>query len=43
MMDLLGIKTVRPGANGNPSAPNGANYDESKANIYGRAGPACFE
>ena len=37
MMDLLGIKTVRPGANGNPSAPNGANYDESKANIYGPA------
>ncbi|MDE3163200.1 MAG: acetylxylan esterase, partial [Acidobacteriota bacterium] len=37
MMDLLGIKTLRPGANGNPSAPNAANYDESKANIYGPA------
>ena len=37
MMDLLGIKTVRPGASGSPSAPNAANYDELKANIYGPA------
>ncbi len=35
MMDLLGIKTLRPGANGNPKAANAANYDESKADIYG--------
>src|SRR5690349_1624319 len=33
MMEALGIKSLRPGANGsNPNAPNAANYDESKAN-----------
>ncbi len=35
MMDLLGIKTLRPGASGDPKAPNAANYDESMADIYG--------
>jgi len=34
MMDLLGIKELRPGASGSPNLPNSANYDESKANIY---------
>jgi (4-O-methyl)-D-glucuronate---lignin esterase len=34
MMDLLHIKSLRPGASGNPNAPNAANYDESKANPY---------
>ena len=35
MMDLLGIKSLRPGRNGmNPKAENYANYDESKANPY---------
>jgi len=35
MMDLLGIKSLRPGANGmDPKAENYANYDESKANPY---------
>jgi len=34
MMDQLGIKAVRPGANGNESAPDHANYDEAKANPY---------
>jgi hypothetical protein len=35
MMEALGIKSLRPGANGmNPNAPNAANYDESKANPY---------
>ena len=35
MLDVLGIKTLRQGANGNnPNAPNAANYDESKANPY---------
>jgi peptidoglycan/xylan/chitin deacetylase (PgdA/CDA1 family) len=34
-MDLLKIKTLRQGADGNnPQAPNAANYDESKANSY---------
>src|SRR5688500_1611866 len=34
MMDQLGIKALRPGYSGNESAPNHANYDESKANPY---------
>jgi len=35
MMDQLHITSLRQGANGsNPSAPNAANYDESKANPY---------
>jgi len=35
MMEALGIKSLRPGANGmNRNAPNAANYDESKANPY---------
>src|SRR6185312_8515960 len=34
MMDQLGIKAMRPGPSGNESAPNHANYDESKANPY---------
>ncbi|MEI9967671.1 MAG: hypothetical protein WDM87_03225 [Terracidiphilus sp.] len=34
MMDQLGIKTLRPGWNGNEKAPDHANYDESKANPY---------
>ena len=37
MMDLLGIKSLRQGANGrDPHAPNAANYDEAKANPYPR-------
>ena len=32
MMRQLGIKKLRPGPSGNESAPNHANYDESKAN-----------
>jgi hypothetical protein len=35
MMEKLGIKALRQGANGrDPAAPNYANYDESKANPY---------
>jgi len=35
MMDLLGIKSLRPGRNGmDPNSPNYAHYDESKANPY---------
>ena len=35
MLDLLGITSLRQGANGNnPQAPNAANYDETKANPY---------
>lgn len=32
MMQQLGIKQLRPGYSGNESAPNHANYDETKAN-----------
>jgi hypothetical protein len=35
MMDLLGITSIRPGANGmDPQAKDYANYDESKANPF---------
>ena len=34
MMEQLGIKALRPGPNGNETAPNHANYDESKANPF---------
>ncbi len=34
MMDQLGIQALRPGPNGNPKAPDHANYDESKANPW---------
>jgi hypothetical protein len=34
MMGQLGITTLRPGPSGNPSDPNAANTDESKANPY---------
>jgi hypothetical protein len=37
MMDLLHIKELRPGADAHhPDAPNAVNYDESKANPYGK-------
>ena len=35
LLDLLHITRLRPGADGrHPEAPNGANYDETKANPY---------
>lgn len=34
LMKLLQIVSLRPGPSGNPSAPNAANSDESKANPY---------
>ncbi len=34
MMQQLGIQVLRPGPSGNESAPNHANYDESKANPW---------
>jgi hypothetical protein len=33
-MDLLGIKELRPGVDGDPKSPRAANYDESKADLY---------
>lgn len=34
MMDQLGITELRPGRSPNATAPNAANYDESRANPY---------
>ena len=34
LMDLLGIKVLRHGADNDPKSPFMANYDESKANVY---------
>jgi hypothetical protein len=34
MLDQLGIKTLRPGPSANESAPNAANYEESRANPF---------
>ena len=34
MMELLGITSLRPGPSGNPTAPDAANTDESKASPY---------
>lgn len=34
MMDLLGIKELRPSASHDPKSPHAVNYDESKANPY---------
>jgi hypothetical protein len=33
-LDLLGIKQLRRGADGDAKSPNAANYDESKADVY---------
>jgi hypothetical protein len=34
VMDELGIKQLRPGADADPKSPRAANYRESKANVY---------
>jgi len=34
MMDLLGIKELRPGVDSDASSPHAANYDESRANVF---------
>ena len=34
MMDVLGIKELRPAASHDPKSPNAVNYDEAKANPY---------
>lgn len=37
MMDLLHIKSIRPGYSGRPDGPNPANYDEAKAGPFSKA------
>ena len=34
MMEQLGIRHLRPGPSGNPTATNSANYDQAKANPF---------
>src|SRR5215472_5223118 len=34
VMDELGIKDLRPPVSGDPNAPNHANFDEAKADVY---------
>ena len=34
VMNELGIRQLRPGADGDASSPHAANYDESKADVY---------
>jgi hypothetical protein len=34
MMDMLNIKSLRPGAGGSPNGSNPANYDEAKVGVY---------
>jgi hypothetical protein len=44
MMNMLGIKELRPGPSGDPKAPNAANADESKATVYkGLPDPMVFK
>ena len=42
MMNQLGITKLRPGPNGNESAPNHANYDEALANPYPNLPPVLM-
>ncbi len=33
-LDLLGIRQIRPGVDGDPKSPRAANYDEARADVY---------
>ncbi len=43
LLELLKISSLRPGANGNPSAPDAANSDESKVGTYTLPDPLVFK
>ena len=43
LLRLLGITALRPGASGNPDAPDAANADESKAGTYTLPDPLTFK
>lgn len=43
LLELLKISSLRPGANGNPSAPDAANSDESKVGTYTLPDPLVFQ
>lgn len=42
MMNLLHIKSIRPGYSGNPKGPNPANYDEAKAGPFSKVPDALL-
>ncbi len=42
-MDLLHITALRPGPNGNPQAPDAANFDESKVQPYSLPDPLTLK
>jgi hypothetical protein len=42
MMDLLHIRSIRPGFSGNPHGPNPANYDEAKAGPFSKVPDALM-
>ena len=43
MLGLLNIAALRPGASGNPAAPNAANSDEAKVGAYTLPDPLRFK
>jgi hypothetical protein len=43
LLDLLKISALRPGASGNPSAPNAANADESRVGTYTLPDPSPLQ
>jgi hypothetical protein len=43
LLELLNIASLRPGANGNPNAPDAANSDESKVGPYTLPDPLTFK
>ncbi len=43
LLELLNIKALRPGANGNPNAPDAANADEAKVGSYTLPDPLRFQ
>ncbi len=42
LLETLKITSLRPGLSGNPSAPDAANSDESKAGVYALPDPLVF-
>ena len=43
LLEQLGITALRPGASGNPSAPDAANADESRVGTYTLPDPLAFK
>jgi hypothetical protein len=43
ILDLLHIRSLRPGPDGDPKSPNAANFDESKVNSYSLPDPLVLK